>query len=725
MGFRGNTKLRGHREEYTYSEEQLAEYMRCRDDFEYWVERYAKVATLDDGIVTIKLRGYQRRMVRTIKALPSMKKRGMVVLAPRQCGKTTAIYLYILWLVIFHEYKRVAIIANKGAGARKIVRDIKQAYEFLPIWMQPGIKQGGWNKGQVELENGSIIASGSTTSDSIRGMTFHCVAGDSEAVVRTQSGTVYKTTVRELHQRGDEQLEVLTSSGWKPFDGCALNGTKITRLLTLTNGLSVRTTDDHRIETARGWVELQDLTTDDQVCTQQGLSAVVSVSDPREELVYDLVNVEDVHCFYANGISVHNCVYCDEYGFINKNLADEFMKSVLPTIMAGKTAQLFATSTPKGMNHFWRMWRKAEAGLGMFAPVKVDYMEIPAYADPAFKQMIIETEGLSTWNQEFANKFLGSSKTLINADTLERMALKLSPPPIAEHFDGKLKIWELPRVDATYITSVDSSKGVGGDNAVVHVLRIDGMHKCEQVATFADNYTPINDFAQICVSIARYYYESEIIVENNDLGGVLCERIFENLGYDRLVSYEKDYFGVRSSKKSKAIGNIALREYVESGWVKLNDEETIKEFSFYEEIHKDVFGAITGEHDDRVMALMWGLYFLRGNSEYEDEAAAQINPRFRLHPDDERAAAGMPATMGDGDADWMGGRSASKSNDWMGGDDGMGSSGATLFGRSAQRNDDMFAMVGEDDGGLFGSTAARNAPANHRQQQRGADDWMS
>lgn len=419
MAFRGNPRLRGHRETYEYSEAELTEYLKCRADFEYWAEKYAKIATLDDGIVTIKLRGYQKRMIRTIKNLPKQGKRGMVVLAPRQCGKTTGIYLYILWLIIFFEYKRVAIIANKGANARKVIRDIKQAYEFLPLWMQPGVKDGGWSKGSIELENGSMVVSGSTTSDSIRGQTFHCLSGRSEVIVRFANGEVYKTTMRGLNEQDEStfvkvdgtpttalcdmwlDMEVLTDEGWKRFDGCVNNGFKKTWRLTLSNGLSIDATDNHEFSTSRGWVRLDDLQSDDMVDTVHGQSNVSSIEYVGEEDVYDLLNVEDIHCFYSNGIKVHNCVYIDEYAFIPKHAADDFMKSVLPTILSGKSAQLFATSTPKGMNQFWRMWRKAEAGKGMLVPVKIDYTEVPNYTKPEFKKMIIETEGLQTWRQEF------------------------------------------------------------------------------------------------------------------------------------------------------------------------------------------------------------------------------------------------------------------------------------------------------------------------------------
>lgn len=294
-------------------------------------------------------------------------------------------------------------------------------------------------------------------------------------------------------------------------------------------------------------------------------------------------------------------------------------------------------------------------------------------------------------------KFLGSSKTLINAECLEEMTLKIPPDPIAKMMDDKFKIWEKPVKGCTYILAVDVGKGVGGDHSIIQVLRIYGMHKAEQVAVFGDNFTPINDFAQIVVSIARYYNQSEIIVENNDLGGVLCERIFEQLGYDRLVSYEKDYFGVRSNKKNKAIGNIALREYIESNWVKLNDEETIKELSFYEEVRDNIFQAITGEHDDRAMSLLWALFWLKSNSEFEDENISQINPRYRIH---DKEIGYEDTGMGDGDADWMGG-GGSSGGDWL--SDSPQRNQASMFGRTT---DALFSGFGSDEDDLFGGVKA-------------------
>ena len=100
---------------------------------------------------------------------------------PRQTGKSTTIIAFLLHYVLFNENVNVAILANKGAVARELLSRLQLAYEHLPKWLQQGVVI--WNKGNIELENGSKILASSTSGSAIRGGSFNIIFLDEFAFV--------------------------------------------------------------------------------------------------------------------------------------------------------------------------------------------------------------------------------------------------------------------------------------------------------------------------------------------------------------------------------------------------------------------------------------------------------------------------------------------------------------------------------------------------------------
>lgn len=169
--YNGNPRLKKSGIKQNYTKKQIEEYKKCRDDILYFADNYAKIITLDDGLVNIKLRDYQKRLIKDY-----VENRFNIVLASRQCGKTIFTAIYLCHYLIFNSHKSVAIVANKAKTAREILHRIKRVYEHLPFFLQIGVTE--WNKSNVEMGNGSSIVAGSTTSDTIRGFTFNVVMVD-------------------------------------------------------------------------------------------------------------------------------------------------------------------------------------------------------------------------------------------------------------------------------------------------------------------------------------------------------------------------------------------------------------------------------------------------------------------------------------------------------------------------------------------------------------------
>ena len=167
--YRDNPLLKRVGVKYNFSQEEIAEYIKCSQDAVYFVEKYIKIVNVDEGLIPFRMWDFQKKMIQTFR-----DNRFVIMKMPRQVGKTTTTVGYLLWHTLFQESQNVAILANKGGLARDILAKYQLAYENLPIWLQQGIVT--WNKGNVELENGSKIIAASTSSSAIRGGSFNLVS---------------------------------------------------------------------------------------------------------------------------------------------------------------------------------------------------------------------------------------------------------------------------------------------------------------------------------------------------------------------------------------------------------------------------------------------------------------------------------------------------------------------------------------------------------------------
>ena len=175
-GYLGNTLIKRAGIELQYTEEEMAEYLKCSADPVYFTEEYTQVISLDEGLVPFKLRGYQEELVRQYD-----DNRFNVVLASRQSGKSITSCAYMLWYLLFHPEVTVAILANKGAIAREMISRVVTMLESVPFFLQPGVKI--LNKGSIEFANDSKIVAAATSSSSIRGLSINLLYLDEFAFV--------------------------------------------------------------------------------------------------------------------------------------------------------------------------------------------------------------------------------------------------------------------------------------------------------------------------------------------------------------------------------------------------------------------------------------------------------------------------------------------------------------------------------------------------------------
>jgi len=201
----GNPNLKAANVPVEFTEEQIGEYLRCSEDPVYFIKNYVKIVNLNEGLVPFELYEFQERFVKTIH-----NNRFTISKFPRQSGKSTTVIAYILHTVLFNPNQNVAILANKLATARELLHRLKLAYEHLPRWLQQGVLS--WNKGSIELENGSKILASATSSSAVRGNSFNLILLDEFAYVPFNIADEFFSSVYPTISSGKSTKVIIVST---------------------------------------------------------------------------------------------------------------------------------------------------------------------------------------------------------------------------------------------------------------------------------------------------------------------------------------------------------------------------------------------------------------------------------------------------------------------------------------------------------------------------------
>jgi hypothetical protein len=200
----GNAQLKAAGVALQFTKEQVEEYLKCSQDPIYFIENYCMIVTLDHGLQPFKLYECQKNKVNVIH-----NNRKVILMEGRQQGKTTTSAAYILWYTLFQGSKTVAILANKASAAREVLYRYQLMYENLPLWLQQGVTT--WNKGDIELENGSIVFTAATSRAGIRGKSVNLLYVDETAIIPNNLAEEFFTSVYPTISAG-ETTKILLSS---------------------------------------------------------------------------------------------------------------------------------------------------------------------------------------------------------------------------------------------------------------------------------------------------------------------------------------------------------------------------------------------------------------------------------------------------------------------------------------------------------------------------------
>jgi hypothetical protein len=468
----GNPNLKKANTQIQFTEDQIIEFLKCKEDPVYFARNYIKIVSLDHGLVPFEMYPFQERLIQNFH-----KNRFNICKMPRQTGKSTTCVSYLLHYAVFNDNVNIAILANKASTARDLLGRLQLAYENLPKWMQQGIIS--WNKGSLELENGSKISSNSTSSSAVRGGSY-------------------------------------------------------------------------------------------------------------------------------------NVIFLDEFAFIPNHIADDFFASVYPTISSGQSTKVIIVSTPRGMNHFYRMWHDSERGKNEYVPTDVHWSEVPG-RDAAWKEQTIANTSEQQFKVEFECEFLGSVNTLINPSKLRNLVYE---DPIKRN--AGLDVYEHPKEEHNYLMTVDVARGLGNDYSAFIVFDITEF-PYKVVAKYRNNEIKPMLFPSVINEVAKGYNNAWLLIEVNDIGDQVANILHFDLEYDNVLmcamrgragqlvgsgfSGKKSQLGVRMTAAVKKLGCSNLKTLLEDDKLLTVDYDIISELTTFAQRHNS-FEAEEGCNDDLAMCLV-------------------------------------------------------------------------------------------------------------------------
>jgi hypothetical protein len=201
----GNPNLKKANTPIEFTQEQIAEFIKCKQDPVYFARNYVKIVSLDEGLVPFKPYDFQEKLISNFH-----ENRFNICKMPRQTGKSTTSVSYLLHYAVFNDSVNIGILANKAATARDLLGRLQTAYENLPKWMQQGII--AWNKGSLELENGSKILAASTSASAVRGMSFNILFLDEFAFVPNHIADSFFASVYPTITSGKSTKVIIVST---------------------------------------------------------------------------------------------------------------------------------------------------------------------------------------------------------------------------------------------------------------------------------------------------------------------------------------------------------------------------------------------------------------------------------------------------------------------------------------------------------------------------------
>jgi hypothetical protein len=345
----------------------------------------------------------------------------------------------------------------------------------------------------------------------------------------------------------------------------------------------------------------------------------------------------------VRGMSI-NMVYLDEFAFVPHTVQEEFFASVYPTISSGTSSRVLITSTPNGMNLFYKIWDDAEKKRNDYVTMSVDWWNVPG-RDEEWKEQTIRNTSERQFAVEFECEFLGSSNTLIDANKLRMLTFD---NPL--RYNETLKVFEDPIQGHIYSVIVDTSRGVGNDFSAFVVIDVTQV-PYKIVATFRNNTIAPMLYPKFIVHAAKMYNEASCLIEINDIGAQVADIIHNEYEYEGLIKAVwkgragqicgggfgggDSQLGVRTTSSLKRIGCSSLKTIIENDKLYISDFDVLSELTTFVANKRGTnYEAEDGMTDDLAMCLVL-FAWLTGQDYFKQ--LTDIDIRKNLYQQNEQA----------------------------------------------------------------------------------------
>lgn len=302
-----------------------------------------------------------------------------------------------------------------------------------------------------------------------------------------------------------------------------------------------------------------------------------------------------------------NLIYLDEFAFVPSNLQEQFFSSVYPTISSGNTSKVLITSTPNGLNMFYKLWVDSEEGRNDYKRIAVNWSDVPG-RDEKWKEETIRNTSAEQFKIEFECEFVGSSSTLIDGNKLRMIPYR---EPLKRTDDTKVYIE--PTAKRLYAIVVDTSRGINGDYSAFIVFDISEM-PYKVAAVYRNNKVSTLIYPTFVHHFAKLYNNAIVLVESNDVGKQVADILHYDLEYENVLFTTSDgqsgqrisggsagtsNIGVRTSSAVKKIGCSNFKTLVEMDRLVINDMALLNEM--YRFVQKGNSYEADEGNDDLVM----------------------------------------------------------------------------------------------------------------------------
>ena len=322
----------------------------------------------------------------------------------------------------------------------------------------------------------------------------------------------------------------------------------------------------------------------------------------------------------GRGMSI-SLLYCDEFAFVQPNIADEFWTSISPTLATGGRAII--TSTPNSdEDTFATIWKQAEqkfdeygneqnVGINGFHSFTCHWNEHPD-RDDKWRDEEIGRIGEERFRREYGCEFLVFDETLISSLYLATME---GDSPMINM--GQTRWYKKPTNQYTYAVALDPSMGTGGDYAAIQVYELPSY---EQVAEWQHNTTAIPGQIRVLADICKYI-ESEIqspnqiywSVENNGLGEAALI-VINDFGEENIPGLfvsepirkghvRKFRKGFNTTHSTKVTACSRLKTMIENDKMRIHSKALISELKNYVATGSS-YQAKLGQTDDLISATL-------------------------------------------------------------------------------------------------------------------------